>query len=48
VNEFQQTTIAGIYACGDNSTRMRSVAAAVASGNLAGAMVNAELTKEHF
>lgn len=48
VNEFQQTTLAGIYACGDNSTRMRSVAAAVASGNLAGAMVNAELTKEHF
>ena len=48
VNEFQQTTIEGIYACGDNSTMMRSVANAVANGNLAGAMVNAELTKEHF
>jgi thioredoxin reductase len=48
VNEFQQTTIEGIYACGDNSTMMRSVASAVADGNLAGAMVNAELTKEHF
>lgn len=48
VNEFQQTTIEGIYACGDNSTMMRSVAGAVANGNLAGAMVNAELTKEHF
>jgi thioredoxin reductase len=48
VNEFQQTTIGGVYACGDNSTRMRSVAAAVASGNLAGAMVNAELAKERF
>lgn len=48
VNEFQQTTIEGIYACGDNSTMMRSVATAVANGNLAGAMVNADLTKEHF
>ncbi|MDR6300807.1 NAD(P)/FAD-dependent oxidoreductase [Mesonia maritima] len=48
VNEFQQTTIEGIYACGDNSTMMRSVATAVANGNLAGAMINAELTKEHF
>lgn len=48
VNEFQQTTIEGIYACGDNSTMMRSVAAAVASGNLAGAMTNAALTKEIF
>lgn len=48
VNEFQQTTVEGVYACGDNSSMMRSVAAAVASGNLAGAMVNSELTKEHF
>ncbi|MAZ28210.1 MAG: pyridine nucleotide-disulfide oxidoreductase [Cytophagaceae bacterium] len=48
VNEFQQTTIDGIYACGDNSTMMRSVANAVANGNIAGAMVNAELTKEYF
>ncbi|WP_031427672.1 NAD(P)/FAD-dependent oxidoreductase [Flavimarina sp. Hel_I_48] len=48
VNEFQQTIIYGTYACGDNSTVMRSVANAVANGNLAGAMVNAELTKEHF
>ncbi len=48
VNEFQQTTVEGIYACGDNSTPMRSVATAVANGNLAGAMINAELTREHF
>lgn len=48
VNEFQQTTVEGIYACGDNSTMMRSVANAVANGNLSGAMANAELTKERF
>nr|WP_311195878.1 NAD(P)/FAD-dependent oxidoreductase [Antarcticibacterium sp. 1MA-6-2] len=35
VNEQQQTTIEGIYACGDNSTMMRSVATVVANGNLA-------------
>lgn len=48
VNEFQKTTIDGIYACGDNSVMMRSVAASVASGNLAGAMANADLSKEQF
>lgn len=48
VDEFQKTTVEGIFACGDNSTMMRSVANSVASGNLAGAMANAELTKEQF
>lgn len=48
VNEFQKTTVEGIYACGDNSVMMRSVAASVASGNLAGAMANAELTNDQF
>jgi len=48
VNEFQKTTVDGIYACGDNSVMMRSVAASVASGNLAGAMANADLSKEQF
>lgn len=48
VDEFQKTTVESIYACGDNSNMMRSVANSVASGNLAGAMVNAELTKEQF
>lgn len=48
INPFQQTTVEGVYACGDNSNMMRSVAFAVASGNIAGAMVNAELAKTHF
>lgn len=48
VSEFQQTNIEGVYACGDNSNMMRSVANSVATGNLTGAMVNAELTKEYF
>lgn len=48
VDDFQKTSIEGIYACGDNSTRMRSVANAVANGNLAGAMTNMELTHDNF
>ncbi|RYF40659.1 MAG: NAD(P)/FAD-dependent oxidoreductase, partial [Cytophagaceae bacterium] len=47
-NDFQQTTVDGVYACGDNTNMMRSVANAVYSGNLAGAIVNKELTDERF
>jgi len=48
VDGFQKTNIHGVFACGDNSSMMRSVATAVSSGNLAGAMVNKELTDEQF
>ena len=48
VDMFQKTTIEGVYACGDNSAMMRSVAYAVSTGNIAGAMVNKELVDEHF
>ncbi len=48
IDSFQKTTVPGIYACGDNSSMMRSVAYAVATGNIAGAMVNNELTMERF
>lgn len=48
VDMFQKTTIPGIFSCGDNSTPMRSVAYAIATGNISGAMVNHELTTELF
>lgn len=48
VDAFQQTTVEGIYACGDNASSMRSVAGAVASGSLAGAMVVRALSEELF
>jgi len=48
VDNFQKTTIAGIFACGDNSSGMRAVASAVYTGNLTGAMVNMELANEIF
>ena len=46
IDESQKTTVDGVFACGDNSTMMRSVASAVYAGNLAGAVVNRELTEE--
>ena len=48
VDGFQKTTVDGIYACGDNSSAMRSVANAVYTGNVTGASVNRELTMERF
>jgi len=48
IDGFQKTTAEGVFACGDNSAMMRSVANAVFSGNFAGAMVNKELTDESF
>ena len=48
VDSFQETTIPGIYACGDNVTRMRTVANAVAMGTNAGMAVNKKLIFESF
>ncbi len=48
VDAFQKTTVPGVFACGDNSSMMRSVAHATATGNITGAMVNHELTEEVF
>lgn len=48
VDSFQATSVAGIFACGDNSSMMRSIAAAVYSGNIAGVMANKVLTEEQF
>ncbi|EAS20126.1 pyridine nucleotide-disulphide oxidoreductase [Flavobacteria bacterium BBFL7] len=48
VDSMQKTTEENIFACGDNSSMMRSVATAVYGGNIAGAMINNELTQEQF
>lgn len=48
VDPFYQTTIPGVMACGDNASPLRSVANAVASGNIVGAMTNNQLTEEEF
>lgn len=43
-----RTSVSGVFACGDNSGMMRSVANAVYTGNMTGAMINKELTDEQF
>lgn len=48
VNNFQQTSVTGIYAVGDCTTMMRSVSSAVATGAIAGATLNRELINEEF
>ena len=48
VDMLQRTTVEGIYACGDNSSPMRSLAQAIHAGNMAGAALNRELALEDF
>lgn len=48
IDPFQKTTVPGIFACGDNTTRMRTVASAVAMGTAAGMMANKEIVLEEF
>lgn len=48
VDERYKTTVEGVYACGDSTAMMRSVANAVSAGNMTGAVVNKILTDEHF
>lgn len=48
IDSFQKTAVNGIYACGDNTTFMRSVSNAVAMGTAAGAMANREMIEEDF
>lgn len=48
VDPLLKTNFHGIYASGDNTTRMRTVANAVAMGTTAGIMVNKEIIEEEF
>lgn len=44
----QRTTIPGVFACGDNTSRTRTVANAVSMGTTTGLMVNKALIEEDF
>ena len=48
IDTFHKTTIDGIFSCGDNVTRMRTIANAVAMGTTTGMMVNKEINFEKF
>jgi thioredoxin reductase len=44
----QETTVSGVYACGDNTSRMRTVANAVAMGTTAGISLSKKMILEEF
>ena len=48
VDAMQMTTVRGVFASGDNTARMRTVANAVATGTMAGMAVNKEMILEDF
>ena len=48
VDDFQKTTVPGVWACGDNASTMRSVSNAVAKGTLSAVMATEELIDEEF
>lgn len=48
VDQNQETSIKGIYACGDCTTRVRTVANSVAGGTTAGMVVSKQLIIEEF
>lgn len=48
IDPAHRTSIQGLYACGDNTTKMRTVANAVSMGTTTGFMVNKELIEEDF
>lgn len=43
-----KTTVPGVFACGDNASRIRTVANAVSMGTTTGIMVNRDLIEEDF
>jgi len=48
VDPYQETTVTGVYACGDNVTRMRTVANAVGMGTTAGITVSKKIILDEF
>lgn len=48
IDAAQKTTVHGVYACGDNASRIRTVANAVSTGTTTGLMVNRALIEEVF
>jgi thioredoxin reductase len=46
-DNLQRTTVSGVFACSDNSSPMRTVAKAVATGTAAGKAINKDLILEN-
>ncbi|GAL86413.1 hypothetical protein MYP_3642 [Sporocytophaga myxococcoides] len=47
-NSSQETTVKDVYACGDNSSRMRTIANAIGTGTTAGIAVSKAIIKKNF
>lgn len=48
VDDSKKTSIHGVYAAGDNSSKGRTISIAIAAGTVAGMMLNGELSSESF
>lgn len=48
VDDLQKTTVPGVFAAGDNTSRLRAVSAAIAAGGKAGVFINHELIAEGY
>ncbi|HTE24885.1 NAD(P)/FAD-dependent oxidoreductase [Flavitalea sp.] len=48
VDQYQQTSVRGVFAAGDNCSPLRSLANAIAAGGVAGAFINKELIQSEF
>ena len=48
VDDMQRTTTSGIYAAGDNTSPLRALSVAIATGTKAGSVMNKELIDESF
>lgn len=48
VNLFQETTVDDVFACGDNTAKMRSIANAIALGTTAGMTASKKVIAERF
>jgi thioredoxin reductase len=48
IDGFLETTVEGVYAIGDNASRMRTVANAVAMGTTAGMVISKKIIVEAF
>jgi len=46
IDAFQRTSVPGVYAAGDNSALLRSVANSIGAGNIAGNIMNHDLINE--
>jgi thioredoxin reductase len=48
IENSHQTNIEGVFSCGDNTTRMRTVANAASMGTTTGIIINNSLIAESF